>query len=95
MLNLNINIDNEVANISISGRLDTSTSGEFEAKTKEVLSTKEVNIDAKELEYISSAGLRCLLVLYKNVGNVNLINANEQVKEVLEMTGFDSFIKVR
>ena len=47
----------------------------------------------KELEYVSSAGLRVLLIMRKALtdsNSFNLVNMNDSVKEIIETTGFDS-----
>lgn len=54
-------------------------------------------MDFAELEYISSAGLRVLLIAIKQMkrqGSMRVINTNEMVKEIFEVTGFADFVKV-
>ena len=52
-----------------------------------------VNIDCTELEYISSAGLRVLLIMHKACpGGVTVSGANNAIKEILSQTGFDSIL---
>lgn len=87
--------------IQMSGRLDTMTSPEAETKIQAQLQ-EEVNItlDVKELEYISSAGLRLLLslgnILLKRDGMLTIKNMNEEVYEVFEITGMcDLFVMER
>ncbi len=52
-----------------------------------------VELDASELEYISSAGLRVLLKLKKAVGELTILNVNSEVYEILDITGFTSMLK--
>ena len=52
-------------------------------------------LDMIDLAYISSAGLRVLLSLKKEVGDITAFNASHEVYEVLEITGFTKIIKVR
>ena len=50
-----------------------------------------MEVDCSRLEYISSAGLRVLLIMHKAcTGGVSLHGENESVREILEQTGFDS-----
>ena len=60
---------------------------------------KDVIIECSKIEYISSAGLRSLLVLEKLAAvkkiNIVLCRLPELVREVLEISGFDSFFEVR
>ena len=53
-----------------------------------------VEVDCKELSYISSAGLRVLLMISK-LHYVHLINVNDTVKDILSQTGFDQIVKVK
>ena len=78
--------------IELTGRLDTSTAPELE----KVINTSLENItklvfDMDGLEYISSAGLRVLLSAQKTMnrqGQMKLINVNEAILEIFEITGF-------
>lgn len=92
MLKTTISAENGVLTISPKGRLDTTNAGEFEAEVNEQLNgITNLIFDMKELEYISSAGLRVLLSFHKAVtqtGSMKLINVNEEVGEILDITGF-------
>ena len=66
-----------------------------------MISTKKgfANFNLKHLEYISSAGLRTVLVAQqtledKGYDNVKVINANESIKEIFEDTGFSDIIYI-
>ena len=78
--------------VEIEGRLDTSTAPEFESFVNDnIAGVAELIIDMKNLDYISSAGLRVLLSAQKKmnaVGKMIVKNANETVKEIFEVTGF-------
>ena len=54
-----------------------------------------ITLDADELEYVASAGLRVVMRLIKAVGELTLINANPEVYDVFEMTGFTELMDVR
>lgn len=86
--------------LALEGRLDTTTTPALE----EVINTsldgvKELVFDLNDLEYISSAGLRMLLASQKKMtaqgGTMELIHVQEQVKEVLEITGFLDILTVK
>ena len=83
--------------IVLAGRLDTITSPELLEKYERITQGKTVSsvvIDTENLQYISSAGLRVLLMIYKALNskeNFKLLNVNAEVKEILEVTGFDQF----
>ena len=84
--------------IEIVGRLDTITSPTLDKTINEDLAdVKNIVINAKELEYISSAGLRVLLKAQKRmqkIGTMKLTNVSEEVMEVFEMTGFADILTI-
>lgn len=73
----------------IKGKVDTNNSAKFE---EEIMAVKPSEIDASELEYISSAGLRVLLKLTKTVGEVTVFNVNSDVYEIFDVTGFTTIL---
>ncbi|MBQ1390993.1 MAG: STAS domain-containing protein [Firmicutes bacterium] len=84
--------------IALEGRLDTLTAPELEKELNSALEgIEELALDFADLEYISSAGLRVLLSAQKtmnNQGRMVIRNANETVREVFEVTGFDEILTV-
>ena len=78
--------------IEIVGRLDTTTAPALDKVINEdIADTKNLILDFKGLEYISSAGLRVVLSAQKKmqkVGSMKVINVCEAVMEVFEITGF-------
>lgn len=90
--------DNKVS-LSLVGRLDTVTSPLLEKELENSLDgITELSFDFKELEYISSAGLRVLLSAQKTMnkqGSMIVNNVNESIMEVFEMTGFADLLTIR
>ena len=84
--------------IKLVGRLDTTTAPALEKNLNEdIAGTKNLVLDVKELEYISSAGLRVLLAAQKKmqkIGSMKVINVCEEVMEVFEMTGFADILVI-
>ena len=84
--------------IGLAGRLDTTTAPVLDKTIWEDLGdTKELILDVKGLEYISSAGLRVLLGAQQKmqkVGTMKLKNVCEAVMEILEMTGFADILVI-
>ena len=82
----------------ISGRLDTNTAPVLEKTIREdILENATLVLDMKELEYISSAGLRVLLSAQKRMqknGAMKLRNVCETVQEVFELTGFSDILDI-
>ncbi|MBX2976025.1 MAG: STAS domain-containing protein [Ignavibacteriaceae bacterium] len=86
--------------ISLNGRLDTITSISFEKYLLNEIESNQSNfiLDCKNLSYISSAGLRILLLLSKKVkplnGEVVLVGLQEQIEEVFRISGFDALFRI-
>ena len=82
--------------VNVNGRIDTVTAPEFEAGVKPYLDgITNLTIDFKDVNYVSSAGLRVLLSLQKKMmtqGEMKLINVSEAVNDVFEVTGFDEIL---
>ena len=88
----------EVTTIDIVGRLDTITAPELDKTINgDIADVKNLVLNFKGLEYISSAGLRVLLGAQKKmqkVGSMKLINVCEEVMEVFELTGFADILTI-
>ena len=84
--------------IEIVGRLDTITAPVLDKTINEDIGeTKNLVLDVKGMEYISSAGLRVLLATQKKmqkIGSMKLTNVCEAVMEVFEMTGFADILVI-
>lgn len=84
--------------VSLRGRMDTITAPELLTVWEaEKVDNKicGIEIDCSDLQYVSSAGLRVLLMMYKSLEEKNrfrMIHVNNKVKEILEVTGFDQFL---
>lgn len=91
--------EGNAAALMLEGRLDTMTAPELEAELGSVLTDdlKELTFDFEKLEYISSAGLRVLLYAQKFMrdrGEMKIVNVNEMVMEVFEVTGFADILTI-
>ena len=84
--------------IEAAGRLDTTTAPALDKTINEdIEGTKNLVIDLKGVEYISSAGLRVLLSAQKKmqqIGSMKVKNVCEEVMEVFEMTGFADILVI-
>ena len=84
--------------IELVGRLDTITAPELDKTINEDIGdTKNLVLDVKGMEYISSAGLRVLLAAQKKmqkIGSMNVTGVCEEVMEVFEMTGFADILVI-
>lgn len=84
--------------MKVSGRLDTMTAPELENEiTGHLDGITDFIMDFSDLEYISSAGLRVLLIttkMMKGKGRFVIRNINETVREIFEVTGFMDILTV-
>lgn len=84
--------------IELVGRLDTTTAPALDKTIiNDIEGTKNLILDFKNLEYISSAGLRVVLGAQKKMqklGSMKVINVGEDVMEVFEMTGFADILTI-
>ena len=84
--------------IEVTGRLDTITAPALDKTINEDIGdTKNLVLDVKGMEYISSAGLRVLLSTQKKmmkIGSMKVRNVCPEVMEVLEMTGFADILVI-
>ena len=99
-MNIREKVEGSSVVLSLEGRLDANTSKELEAKFLQMIDQGQIRfiVDFSSLDYISSAGLRILLVAAKKLkplqGVILLACMSENVKEVFEMSGFTSIFSV-
>jgi anti-sigma B factor antagonist len=92
-------IDN-VPIVSVSGRIDATTSKDLESMLNDLIdqNKSEIVLDLEGVTYISSVGLRVLLAAQKKVrpkkGGVKLVSLQPFVREVFEMTGFNRLFTI-
>lgn len=91
-------LDGENLTLVLTGRLDTTTAPDLEKEVQEsTKGIKSLTLDLKDLEYISSAGLRVVLgaqKLMSKQGQMNLINVSDAIKDIFEMTGFSEILNI-
>ena len=90
--------DNNNLTITLEGRLDTNTAPELEKNLEELNSINNLTLDFEKLNYISSAGLRVILIFQKAMNNNNgtmvIKNAKENIKEIFDITGFADILTI-
>ena len=98
---MEVKFDKQDSNLTvvISGNIDTVTAPELDAKLQEnIADVKDLVLDFAAVDYISSAGLRVVLMANQQMedvdGNMTVKNVNEDVRDVFEMTGFDSLLNL-
>lgn len=93
-------VDGGITSLTLSGRLDTLTSGELAKELDDLFAVgvEKLIFDFAALDYVSSAGLRVLLSAQKKISAagamMKITGANENVKEIFEITGFSSIMMV-
>lgn len=98
MLNINKETNGTTLKVKLDGRLDTTTAPQLEGELKESLEgVTELDFDINDLQYISSAGLRVLLSMQKIMnkqGEMTVRGANEDIREIFEVTGFSDILNI-
>ena len=96
-MNISYRIDKDILYVAIEGRVDASNAAMAEEQIfaiKKENAGKHTVIDADNLEYISSAGLRVILRLRQEEEKLAIINVAPEVYEVFDMTGFTDMITI-
>jgi anti-sigma B factor antagonist len=98
-MEVKFNKQDSTLTVAISGNIDTVTAPELDTKLQENLSgIKDLILNFAAVDYISSAGLRVILMANQQLedadGTMTIKNANDDVRDVFEMTGFDSLLNL-
>ena len=96
-MDISYRVDKDILYIAVNGRIDASNAAEAEERIFAIKAEnkgKHTVIDAEQLEYISSAGLRVILRLRKEEPKLAIINVAADVYEVFDMTGFTDMVTV-
>ncbi len=99
-MQISVKTTNEVKVLVFEGRLDTQTSPDAQQQLTRLIEAGETKIlvNFEKLDYISSAGLRVLLVVAKQLkttdGELRICSLNEVVKEVFDISGFDMILPI-
>lgn len=92
----------EITKINLHGHIDASIAPALMEELKPVIAKKDevkkLVFDAKDLEYIASAGIRAVVFAKQKLGanvEVYLIGASETILDVFKMTGIDKFLTIQ
>ena len=96
-MKINVLDDGKPMVIGIEGNLDTNTAPELEAFASKLFDdgVTDIIVDMEKCEYVSSAGLRVIVVMQKKVlgkGSLVFRNVNSEVMSVFDMTGFSKIL---
>ena len=92
-------VNEDVTDIALVGRLDTTTAPDLEKELKELFEqgTSQLSLNFEQLDYISSAGLRVLLFAQKSLsenGKMTIRNVKPEIMEVFDITGFVDILTI-
>lgn len=97
MENLSVLFEEKKAVVKVVGPVNALNATEFEKTVLDELEGKDIQsvvIDADEMNYISSAGLRALFSIMDAVENTSIINVSEELYEIFDVTGYCQMMKV-
>ncbi len=84
--------------VMVEGKIDTVTAPDFGTEISDELDdVKELILDFREVEYVSSLGLRVILELQKKMneqGKMRIVNVNKTVMDVFNLTGFSKILTI-
>lgn len=92
-------VDNQIV-VSLGGRIDSTAAVEFEEKLIQTIDggARTLVVDFQKVQFISSAGLRVLLLAAKKVkpysGKILLSGMSKDVREVFDISGFSSIFEI-
>lgn len=94
------NYNGKELTIEVGNKIDTTSAPDFENEIfDEMGNFDSLILDFKNLEYISSAGLRVLILIQKKLQPENIpftiINVNDAIKNILAMAGFDKLLNIQ
>ena len=98
-MNISHRLVDGIAIIAISGEIDGKTAPEAQAELLPIIAANsKVVIDLGGVTYMSSAGLRTMLLVYRsaksNKGTVCLVNLIDVIRETMDSTGFLEFFVI-
>lgn len=99
-MKIEFNTENENTMVELEGRIDTNTSPEFQNALEEYYNKEGFSIilNFEKLDFVSSAGLRVLLLIQKKAkalsGKMVIKNVKPEIQEVFDMTGFSDILTI-
>lgn len=96
MFNIAKSLNDGILTIAMNGRIDSTNASDAENKLFEANADFNgvLQLDASNLKYLSSAGLRVILRLKKTHKNIKIVNVSPEVYEIFDMTGFTEMMDI-
>ena len=97
--NFSINYENKVVKVTLAGSLDANRAPALADEIKKLIGKdiEKIVFFAKDLEYISSAGLRVIIFSKQKIGTdikLYMVGATEDVLDVVRMSGIDNIMEI-
>ena len=94
------NYNDKELTIEVGQKIDTSTAPDFQNEIMDEMGKFDsLTLDFKNLEYISSAGMRVLVLVQKELHPQNIpftiINVNDAIIDIFKMAGFDKILNIQ
>ena len=97
-MTIEMNKNEQEVVLMVAGRLDATTAPQLDKTIEEVVNgINSLILDLEGLEYISSAGLRVILIAQKKmqqIGSMTVKNVREEIMDIFEMTGFADILTI-
>ena len=97
-MTIEMNKNEQEVVLMVTGRLDATTAPQLDKTIEEVVNgINSLILDLECLEYISSAGLRVILIAQKKmqqIGSMTVKNVREEIMDIFEMTGFADILTI-
>ena len=97
-MNISTHTDDGTCTFAVQGRIDTLTAPELEqAITENAPECDKMVFDLKDVDYISSAGLRVILLAHREMkqkGGLTLKGLNPNIRAIMMMTGFHKVLQI-
>ena len=98
-MNITFKKSGDVEIAEIEGSIDSKTAPELQQSILDgVAGTSKIVLDLTKVGFVSSAGLRVLLMVYRQLkgkdGKIVLVGVSEEIRDVMFMTGFISFFEI-
>ncbi len=92
------NLQNGILTVTLNVRIDSKNASDTEKELFGIInenSPSSIILDAADMEYISSAGLRVILKVKKHIASSEIVNVSPNIYEIFQMTGFTDIINVK
>jgi anti-sigma B factor antagonist len=98
-MDIHVETVREIAVVTLSGQLNSNTSADFQDGVAPLAKPgQKILLDMSGVPYMSSAGLRVLLLLYRQIsadqGQIVLAGVRDEIKDIMSMTGFLDFFTI-